>query len=307
MAHLLRQYLCCCLPASSPDPHNDDERQPLLNPDILPARLIFISSPSFLPSSHPPSASPAPSSRSSSPTLRSTLSQPSSPSTSTRTATWRVPADDPPALVRARVVKLGPDWEELARPPARDGEGAWETPRRRGAKGRGRGGGGTGRSRPPSSHSLKTLPRGGGGGTRGVQPQPSPLRRKATGSSGGLDGDGADVDGAPEDEDDDDGQDGEDDSRFDTVASWRTARSGTVYGSAGGSTGEGYASGRVGLRDMWGGAEEERGEELTAALARLEADLDSWTLPDVGPLVADLGDDAGARGKDAGGGGGGGR
>ncbi|GAA5903545.1 hypothetical protein JCM6882_002980 [Rhodosporidiobolus microsporus] len=292
--------------------------------NVASERLISISAPSFLssqpsatplprPQSHSRTSSHSTTSASTSPTLTPAASSPtnSAPHSRTRSrqSTYRAPTDAPPAPVRARVVRLGPAGEVLnplsPSSGAEGDDGAWEPVGRRKAKEGKRGSGR--RSRPPSNHSLKTLPRGGGayGAAGGAGGQPSPLRRGASGSSGegervgygveGEDDEGAEDEGEEEDEE-------ADDSRFDTLASYRTASSGGGGGAAsrererstiaGGSRlPGGYPRG--GLRDLWAGQGSEgegQSAELTAALARLEADVaKKWTLPDVGAVVGELG------------------
>ncbi|GAA5866701.1 hypothetical protein JCM1840_002434 [Sporobolomyces johnsonii] len=325
MAHWISQYLCCCLP-SSRDHHA--ERQPLLDPDVLPAapprpppsrsteqqqaeqamrrrilhdaseRLINVSSPHPFTSSRdslPPSpsasrpSSPSPSrSGSSTPTLTSPSRRHTLTSRSrSRASTWRPPADGP--LAPVRVVHLGQNWEVLNPEGAlaEHGSGAGATQntpatRRRTRRGRV----GQTASRPPSSHSMRTLPRGGGGG------QPSPLRRDLAGwgTETGYGGD----EGDEYEEDDDEGADVE--SRFGTMTSYRTANSGDD--DVGVSSSYGTTRTGLGLRDMWGtvvGGEVDAGdddparkEELARALAALESSIDTWTLHPVGPIVADL-------------------
>ncbi|BGP26696.1 hypothetical protein Rt10032_c25g6751 [Rhodotorula toruloides] len=282
MADLLRQYLFCCFPAPR-HPQGDPERAPLLNPDILPEapprpvgrtteeqlaeqeqlrkilslaeeRLISIESSSAFRPPTPPSSHPR------------TLDPPSSPpSSSTRPRSrspWRPPnhatSDDGP-FAPIRVVHLDrKNWTEVPSAPTTP------VPRQKN-KGKKREA-----ARPPSSHSMKTLPRGRGGG--GVPP--SPLRHGA--SSSEEDGEG------------DDEEDGE--SKYGTVASYRTATDGS-----GGSA----STIRQGLRDVnWGREEDEavdpeREAALAQAIDALERSIDDWTLPPCGPFVAELGDEEG--------------
>ncbi|GAA5958751.1 hypothetical protein JCM21900_002085 [Sporobolomyces salmonicolor] len=254
-------------------------------------RLINVSSPRPFTSSRdslPPSRSPSPSSppsRGSSPTLTSP-SRRHTPRSRSRASTWRPPADGP--LAPVRVVHLGQNWQVLNPEGAlaEHGPGAGASQSTPATKRGTRRGGGAGKtaSRPPSSHSMRTLPRGGGGGQ-----QPSPLRRDL----GGLGSDTVYRDEEDEYEEDDDGADVE--SRFGTMTSYRTANSGVD--DAGVSSSYGTTRTGVGLRDMWGAAMGEdpdavddpaRKEELARALAALESSIDTWTLHPVGPIVADL-------------------
>ncbi|BGP10361.1 hypothetical protein OF846_004391 [Rhodotorula toruloides] len=284
MADLLRQYLCCCFPAPR-HPQDDPERAPLLNPDILPEapprpvgrtteeqlaeqeqlrkilslaeeRLISIeSSTAFRPPTPPSSSHPH--------THVPSSSSPDSSSTRPRSRSpWRPPVstttDDGP-FAPIRVVHLDrQNWTELPSEPSTP------APRKRKGQGKKRVEG-----RPPSSHSMKTLPRGRGGGV-----PPSPLRHGA--SSEDEDGEG--------DEDDDE------ESKYGTVASYRTATDGS-----GGSA----STIRQGLRDVsWGREDDEpvdpeREAALAQAIDALEHSIDDWTLPPCGPFVAELGDEEG--------------
>ncbi|GAA5905380.1 uncharacterized protein JCM6883_006378 [Sporobolomyces salmoneus] len=279
-------------------------------------RLINILSPHPFTSAPPPSSSPSqlspsPSSSaasaslssSSSPTLtsqsahrhrtrhrsrstkrRSNLSGTKSPrvegseETENGATTWRPRTNDPIAPVR--VVHLGKNWEVLNE----NGNGEMDpmvTPstmrRQQKRNGGARLGGGGGKGRPPSSHSMRTLPSRGGGSA-----QPSPLR----GHSSLVDGEEHGHEEREEEEDD--GNESED--RFETATSYRTAASG--------SRGIGMGS-RIGLRDIWGtamGGDEEaeeeidprKREELEKALRELEDSIDDFRIKPVGPLVADL-------------------
>ncbi|GAA5863292.1 hypothetical protein JCM8547_002890 [Rhodosporidiobolus lusitaniae] len=341
MAHLLRQYLCCCFPSShdSRDYAHDDEHQPLLNPDILPQapprpvnqrtteqhlqeqetlrrilnlaseRLISISSPAFF-LSPPQSTSPSTPSRPSHSPRSSSRSSTSSTSTSTRSSGTLTPShspsrrpqrsksrrreerrrpesradgDAPLAPLRARVVTLGEDWRELASSSSSSSP-AGTTKRGGGGGGGGKGRGKGGRSRPPSSHSMRTLPRNGNGG--GAVP-PSPLR----------DGGGSDGEEEENGEYDEDDEHEADESKFDTLASYRTASSGR--GTRG--VREGYPR----LSEVWHSVDDGRGEEerkegeeewteereeaLTTALSALERSIDDWKLPgDLLSVVAEL-------------------
>ncbi|GAA6017624.1 hypothetical protein JCM11491_005305 [Sporobolomyces phaffii] len=324
---MIRQYLLCCLPqARSHDP--DSERQPLLDPDVLPQsadpprapptrtteeheaeqalrrrildlaseRLVNILSPHPFthapprPSSPPPPPPPAPDSLASSPTLtssppphahaagkrRQTTRAPSSSASSTA---WR-PAPDAP-IAPVRVVHLGQNWEVVhdddgadTAPSARDPLVTPSTMRRQRRHPHGKDSAAT---RPPSSHSMRTLPRGGGGGAS----QPSPLRGHSQAYSDGEARLGDDDD--ENDEDGEDDGDGESESRFGTVNSYRTAA------SSGGSR---FA---IGLRDIWGTGDPDPDEldpasqrDLERAVAELERSIDDWTLQPVAPIVADL-------------------
>ncbi|GAA6063776.1 hypothetical protein JCM10212_005565 [Sporobolomyces blumeae] len=228
---------------------------------------------------------------------------------------WRPPVDGPIAPVR--VVYLGKNWEERSPGDGRveaDGPGArpGKTPTRKGK--------GNPAARPASSHSMRTLPRGGGGGTGGGSIvsngpgggfQPSPLRNRGP----SVDDEREDFD--DEREDDVDGGD-EDESRFGTITSYRTAGEGSEEGDGVDDEGERGESGiystatarggssRVGqprgLRDLWetshDGKREDEGREadpsrnpaLARALQELEASMDTWKLEPVGPIVADLAD-----------------
>ncbi|BGP13515.1 hypothetical protein JCM10213v2_001437 [Rhodosporidiobolus nylandii] len=281
---IFRTYLCCCLPSASPHPSND-ERQPLLNPDILPTAPLPERTARQQRSIEEQQREQetlrailnkaGDSSASSSPTLTSSLR----PRSTYRAA----PEDAPPAPVRARVVRLSSNWEDL------DLDGA-STPG--GQKARAARAGR--RSRPPSSHSMRTLPGSRASRGAGADGRPSPLRQRTlSASSTGEEVEFVDGDAG---EDNDDADAGE--SRFDTITSYRTARS----GSGGGGTVVGsYVSrgGGGGLREMWGTADEGRGneEELRTALAHLTHDIDSWALPDVGDVVAELGGGGGEERK----------
>ncbi|GAA5995776.1 uncharacterized protein JCM10292_004739 [Rhodotorula paludigena] len=326
MASAVLKYLCCCLPQPR-HPQDDPERAPLLDPDILPQapprpqgrstdeqrieretlqrildhatnRLLNIESlAAFLPSAAPAATRPSsarsrsrsssrPASPSSSPPPTTTTTSkrrsrrprtPSSTATTTTTTSeaWRAPlasedADAP--LAPVRVVHLGHNWEEL--------------PALRGSPAASKGGGGAERGkRPPSAHSMKTLPRrsrapaalagpGAEGAGAGGGAGPSPLSREAGEDDGEENGE----------HEDDEGE--EDDSRFGTYASYRTAKSGGAGGTLKG-----------GVRGLWGSEEDAKdgddegiSEELSHAIARLEASIDDWSLPGrLGPFVAELG------------------
>ncbi|BGO94182.1 hypothetical protein NBRC10512_001340 [Rhodotorula toruloides] len=282
MADLLIQYLCCCLPAPR-HPQDDPERAPLLNPDILPEapprpvgrtteeqlaeqeqlrkilslaeeRLISIeSSTAFRPPTPPSSSHPH--------THVPSSSSPDSSSTRPRSRSpWRPPVstttDDGP-FAPIRVVHLDrQNWTELPSEPSTP------APRKRKGQGKKRVEG-----RPPSSHSMKTLPRGRGGGV-----PPSPLRHGAS----------------SEDEDGERDEDDDEESKYGTVASYRTATDGS-----GGSA----STIRQGLRDVsWGREDDEpvdpeREAALAQAIDALEQSIDDWTLPPCGPFVAELGDE----------------
>lgn len=92
-----------------------------------------------------------------------------------------------------------------------------------------------GSGRPPSSHSMRTLPRGGGAGSN----QPSPLRGASNRGDELLAAEEDELEGQEDDDDDD-----ETDSRFGTATSYRTAASGS----------RGGVGSRIGLRDIWGTA-----------------------------------------------------
>lgn len=154
---------------------------------------------------------------------------------------------------------------------------------------------------------MKTLPRGGRG--RGASVPPSPLRHGAS-SSDDEDGAGAEDDG---DGDGDGDEDEDEESRYGTVASYRTATDGS--GASASTT-------RHGLQDVSWGREEgdskpndpereaavrsfsvldppsrERADgrgraprkQLAQAIDALERSIDEWTLPPCGPFVAELG------------------
>ncbi|GJN93443.1 hypothetical protein Rhopal_006499-T1 [Rhodotorula paludigena] len=313
MASAVLKYLCCCLPQPR-HPQDDPERAPLLDPDILPQstdeqrieretlqrilehatnRLLNIESlAAFLPSAAPATARPSsarsrsrsssrPASPSSSPppttatTSKRRSRRPRTPSSTATTTSeaWRAPlasedADAP--LAPVRVVHLGHNWEEL--PALRSGPAA------------SKGGGAERGKRPPSAHSMKTLPRrsrapaalaGTGAGAEGAGggAGPSPLSREA-----------GEDDGEENGEHEEEGED-EDDSRFGTYASYRTAKSGGAGGTLKG-----------GVRGLWGSEDAKDGdddgmsEELSHAIASLEASIDDWSLPGgLGPFVAELG------------------
>ncbi|GAA5973105.1 hypothetical protein JCM11641_006271 [Rhodosporidiobolus odoratus] len=332
MTGFLSSYLCCCLGRSSPIEHSlDPERQPLLNPDVLPAppprlhtrstqeqqreqeslnhilnlasdRIINISNPNFL----TPTLTSTSHSR-----IRTRVRTTSSSSSGDRPAsTWRADPDEAPlAPVRARVVTLGPNWEE-ALSPSRHEDG--EPSRIRDGRGKSRvegigrldqgkaRRGGTRRSRPPSSHSMRTLTGRGGTAAKGVG-QPSPLRRGAQAveddeeelAEDGSPDQGEDAEEEDEGNHDDDEPEDDDESLYNTVASYRTARSRYAGSTIAGS----YLLPEGQLRDMWETedgdeeANEQREEELRAAIAKLELDIDSWTLPNFGPFIAELGGD----------------
>ncbi|GAA5949637.1 hypothetical protein JCM3775_000927, partial [Rhodotorula graminis] len=170
MASLVRQYLCCCLPAPSVD--ENTERAPLLNPDILPEapprpqgrsteeqqrereslqrilehateRLINVESLAAFRPSRPESTLSAAPSTSSSPSASPARRRKKRPASS---STWRPPMDDTP-LAPVRVVHLGRNWEEVPTAAGKVAQRGW--------------------TRPASSHSMRTLPRGGGGGGAG--------------------------------------------------------------------------------------------------------------------------------------------
>ncbi|GAA5852133.1 hypothetical protein JCM3766R1_007110 [Sporobolomyces carnicolor] len=338
MADFLRQYLCCCLPQARPV--HDSERQPLLDPDVLPQapprapptrtteeqeaehalrrrilnlaseRLINILSPNPFTSAPTPSTptnqlSPPASSNnslSSSPTLtshtspRRDRSKRRSANSNGRSASrgggasssdsWRPTTHDPIAPVR--VVHLGKNWEVLGSDDNGYGNGdaadasvradptvmtpsTMRKQRRNGAR--------LGSGRPPSSHSMRTLPRGGGAGSN----QPSPLRGASNRGDELLAAEEDELEGQEDDDDDD-----ETDSRFGTATSYRTAASGS----------RGGVGSRIGLRDIWGTAmggdepemDPKHREDLEKAIKALEASVDDFKITPVGPLVADLAD-----------------
>ncbi|GAA5892618.1 hypothetical protein JCM8208_005864 [Rhodotorula glutinis] len=253
MTSFLRQYLCCCLPSARPD--EDPERAPLLNPDILPEarprpqgrsteeqqrereslqrilehateRLINVESLAAFRPSRPESTLSAAPSTSSSPSASPARHRKKRPASST----WRPPMDDTP-LAPVRVVHLGRNWEEVPAAAGNLGQQGW--------------------TRPASSHSMRTLPRGGGGagrrhGQRGgdTDEEMGDVEEGEAGLEEGTSADG----------------EGEGDSQFGTVASYRTARS--------------------------------SGGTLSHAIAALESSIDDWSLPGgLGPFVAELGND----------------
>lgn len=113
-------------------------------------------------------------------------------------------------------------------------------------------------TRPASSHSMRTLPRGGGGGnfSRG---QPSPLRRGGSGENPrDLTVEGGEAEQEEEDFEDDQG---DTESRFGTIKSYRTAASNTGddLQTEGGSE---FRGSRFGLRDIWGTAMSGDGDEM---------------------------------------------
>lgn len=115
------------------------------------------------------------------------------------------------------------------------------------------------KGRPPSSHSMRTLPRGGGGGSS--RNQPSPLRRG--GSNGESSARDLTVEGPGDEEEfEEDGfvDEGDTESRFGTIKSYRTAASnaGDEQTEGGGSS---FRGSRFGLRDIWGTAMGGEGEE----------------------------------------------
>lgn len=151
------------------------------------------------------------------------------------------------------------------------------------------------KDRPASSHSLKTLPRTGKG-------QPSPLGKNRGG-----------------DEEDDGGSEG-DGSRFQTMASYRTAREGEGSEELAGESRKGgkkvdgkRALGEVFSPDEGGpspqkedheavsfgvsspvAARADRGTspQLAKALKKLVDSMDTFKLEPVGPIVADLSEGA---------------
>ena len=111
-------------------------------------------------------------------------------------------------------------------------------------------------TRPVSSHSMRTLPRGGGGNSsRG---QPSPLRR---GGSGENPRDLTVQGGEAEEEEDFEDDQGDTESRFGTIKSYRTAASNTGddLQTEGGSE---FRGSRFGLRDIWGTAMSGDGDQV---------------------------------------------
>ncbi|GAA5836362.1 hypothetical protein JCM9279_000364 [Rhodotorula babjevae] len=281
MNSLVRQYLCCCLPAPRRD--EDEERAPLLNPDILPEapprpqgrsteeqqrereslqrilehatdRLINVESLAAFRSSRPESTLSTVPSTSSSPSASPARRRKKRPASST----WRPPMDDTP-LAPVRVVQLGRNWEEVPTAAGKAAQAGW--------------------ARPASSHSMRTLPRGGGRGA-GVGAGPGRRRERLGGDTDEEIGGAEEGEGGLDGEESVDGE-GEADSQFGTVASYRTAR------SSGGT-----------VRGLWssdGAGEVEVDEELSHAIAALESSIDDWSLPGgLGPFVAELGnnDDA---------------
>lgn len=151
------------------------------------------------------------------------------------------------------------------------------------------------KDRPASAHSLKTLPRGGKG-------QPSPLGK---GDRGG--------------EEEEDGGSEANDSRFQTMASYRTAREGEGSEELAGKSRKGgkkvdgkRALGEVFSPDEGGPPQKEDHEavsfgvssplaaradrgtspQLTKALKKLVDSMDTFKLEPVGPIVADLSEGA---------------
>ncbi|GAA5892598.1 hypothetical protein JCM8208_005859 [Rhodotorula glutinis] len=281
MTSFLRQYLCCCLPSARPD--EDPERAPLLNPDILPEapprppgrsteeqqrkreslqrilehateRLINVESLAAFRPSRPESTLSAAPSTSSSPSASPARHRKKRPASST----WRPPMDDTP-LAPVRVVHLGRNWEEVPTAAGSAAQPGW--------------------TRPASSHSMRTLPRGGGGGRAGLG---AGAGRRHGQRGGDTDEEMEEGEAGLEEGTSADGE-GEGDSQFGTVASYRTARSsgGTIRPSD--------------VRGLWstdGGPEVEVDEELSHAIAALETSIDDWSLPGgLGPFVAELGND----------------
>lgn len=185
-------------------------------PSLPPSRIVPILEPA--PFSH--SLNPSPySSRSTSPvSTDDTPLPPLDSSTPERPSSlWRPPTSDSPV----KVVHLGTTFEPHELSPKQN---------RKNGKGKGTK---ASHLRPPSTHSLKTLPRGAKG--------PSPLGLADDDGEGGED----------DDEDDDDDDEDDEDGRYDT---YRTAREGdtvvdrTQRGSSGG---RGSSNGKTALRDLW--------------------------------------------------------
>ncbi|KDE05659.1 hypothetical protein MVLG_04030 [Microbotryum lychnidis-dioicae p1A1 Lamole] len=138
-----------------------------------------------------------------------------------------------------------------------------------------------GAARPPSAHSLKTLPRsfarGQDGSVRG-----SPLARGRTHEQDD------EQDGMGHDDDDNDNDD-DDDARFDT---YRTAKESNDDGSdldnSRPSTNRSCTgSARLPVRDVFT-AENGHEAELQKAIKDLEASMKTFKLQPVGPIIADI-------------------
>ncbi|SGZ25791.1 BQ5605_C024g09771 [Microbotryum silenes-dioicae] len=139
-----------------------------------------------------------------------------------------------------------------------------------------------GAARPPSAHSLKTLPRsfarGQDGSVRG-----SPLARGRTHEQDD------EQDGMGHDDDDNDNDD-DDDARFDT---YRTAKESNDDGSdldnSRPSTNRSCTgSARLPVRDVFTAENGHEAESLQKAIKDLEASMKTFKLQPVGPIIADI-------------------
>lgn len=208
----------------------------------------------------------------------------------TSSSAWRpsLDDDDEERDPSVKIVHLGTHFEPYSRASGRGPKSAKEQ--------------GRGRARPTSAHSMKTLPRGASAG--GMAPSPLRPRHSEDGQELGSEQSEEEVE-----------------SRYATVASYRTAREneGSEESAAatfkGKTTGKRSASGKSGrLQEMWdeedAGSESARRDEvssralparscllilnagqLKAALASLEKSMVDFKLRPVGPIVVDLGDD----------------
>ncbi|POY76304.1 hypothetical protein BMF94_0499 [Rhodotorula taiwanensis] len=198
-----------------------------------------------------------------------------------RTVAFDESAPRPPRTWGRRVVHLDRNtWTEL------DAQGSSAATRHSGRK---RNGDGAAGQRPASSHSMKTLPRAS--------------RPAGFSTLGAGDDDSEDLTPREGDDDRDDreqDQDEEEDdlasTRFGTVDSYQTARESGWHSTRqheAESSASGRRTGRRHARDLWShdgaDASATNRQELADAIERLEQEIDTWTLPDHGPFVADLG------------------
>lgn len=130
--------------------------------------------------------------------------------------------------------------------------------------------------RPVSAHSLKTLPRQRDGAAQ--VSRPSPLRRQGT-SPDSLD----------ETEHADDHDAGDDDARYATVNSYKTAREGRSSSVYGWSEEPSEAVSRQQRRHApCTAAESTFRSQLRKALKELEDEAETFKIAPVGPIVAEL-------------------
>ncbi|KAM0786608.1 hypothetical protein ACM66B_002062 [Microbotryomycetes sp. NB124-2] len=297
----LWQLCCGCLGGSNR--YNDhggvDEHTALLNPDIIPEaparqpkqtteeqaaqqealrqilhkateRFVNIEAPAPFNRASPfssRSASPNRSGPSSPPLVHDRTPDRSAQQQSRRIASWRPSFDDDDTYTdrqhRIKVVHLGPLFDVQGFANALQGTMALADSgvnKSRNAPLQSQ----PAAQRPMSAHSLRTLPRGPSGAFKS-ESKPSPLRNQGAtrhdNQAGGDDDDDTDV------EDDSEHDEHEQDTKYGTIASYKTAREN---------------------RDSLI-SHEPISAELKKALAELEESVKSFKIDSVGPIVADLG------------------